>query len=185
MPACRSTPLGQKRPARLATTRRLKLHYPPGTQFRHPSRNARPAKTIMSRRSKTVTCKPCNEGFQKDDDYFWLNTSLREPHHGDHEHATDAAQRALQRPNRPAATGARQALLDNTERTPVYTTMGLYAGTRLAYNTDLDRLSKTANRIITGLYYHTTKKDSSRHTPPRAEHSTGSPPTTTTTYRHS
>ncbi len=103
-------------------------------------------------------CKPCNEGFQKDDDYFWLNISLREPHHGDHEHATDAAQRALQHLNRPAATGARQALLDNTERTPVYTTMGLYAGTRLAYNTDLDRLSKTANRIITGLYYHTTKK---------------------------
>jgi hypothetical protein len=65
--------------------------------------------------------------------------------------ARDAALRSL---TKPTKIGFRQALLRATKDVAMHTASGIYTGQGMAYDVDLDRLSKVIERTTRGLYFH-------------------------------
>lgn len=101
---------------------------------------------------KVPSCRKCNGSASKDDEYFRLNVALRsdvfdEP---DVRAILPSIQRSLRRDN---ACGFRQAFLETIEQVEAATPGGIVIGKRLAYNVNLERLSRVPARIVRGLFW--------------------------------
>ena len=119
-------------------------HIPPKALFAKP----RPSNLITGR-----SCRKCNEGASKDDEYFRLMLSMRHDT-GDHpavKRILPSIYRSLQKPTKKGFT---QALFKSMGEFDIVSGGGIYLGAANAYNVDLGRLDRVAARITTGLFYH-------------------------------
>ena len=130
-------------------------HIPPKTLFPKP----RPANLITVR-----SCRSCNEGASKDDEYFRLVISMRHDS-GDHpavKKILPSIYRSLQKSNKK---GFQQALFNSMCDLDITSRGGISLGTAPGYDVDLHRLDRVAARITTGLYFHEigTRVPDNRH----------------------
>ena len=119
-------------------------HIPPKTLFPKP----RPSNLITVR-----SCRKCNEGASKDDEYFRLMISMRHDT-GDHpavKKILPSIYRSLQKPRKK---GFQQALFNSMGAMDVVSGAGVSLGTAQGYDVDLARLDRVAARLTTGLFYH-------------------------------
>jgi hypothetical protein len=117
-------------------------HVPPGCLFPRP----RPSDLVTVR-----SCRQCNAGFSKDDEYLKQIIILR---HDISEQPrvrplVDSLFRALKRPE---AKGYAALLYRNLSDVNLRTPAGLHLGTTGAYNVDLVRARRTLARITRGLF---------------------------------
>lgn len=119
-------------------------HVPPKALFPNP----RPSNLITVR-----SCRACNEGASKDDEYFRLVISMRHDT-GDHRAVTQVLPALYRSLQKPAKKGFQQALLNSIREMDIVTSGGIYCGTVSGYDVNLARLSRVATRITTGLFYH-------------------------------
>lgn len=98
------------------------------------------------------SCKRCNEGFQKDDTYFCLFLTLpaRARGHPDREKMLPNVLRSL---NRPQAVRLNRAVRRHIIPVEHVTSSGIYLGRRQLIGFDIDRIERTAVRIIKGLHF--------------------------------
>jgi hypothetical protein len=121
-------------------------HIPPRNLFPAP----RPSNLIT-----VPSCQSCNQGADKDDEYFRLVVLPREGV-ADHEQAArvwPAVRRALVKPRKQGLT---RRFLKSFARVRTVTLSGLHLGDRVAYEVDLPRLSRVAARIVRGLFFRET-----------------------------
>ena len=131
-----------------STERLTDDHIPPKTLFPRP----RPSNLITVR-----SCRKCNEGASKDDEYFRLVLSMRHDT-GDHSAVKQILPSIYRSLQRSAQKGFQQALFDSMSEVDILSTSGIYLGTADGYNVDLTRLDRVAARITTGLFYHEVGK---------------------------
>ena len=106
-------------------------------------------------RPKLITvpsCKSCNVGASKDDEYFRAMLSFHDTA-GDHPDARRVRDKVFRGLARPESTGLRSRIANATREVSVISTNGLFVGRRLAYDVDLIRLDRVVRRTLTGLYY--------------------------------
>jgi hypothetical protein len=120
-----------------------KDHVPPKLLFARP----RPANLIT-----VPSCRRCNSGFEKDDEYFRIVIGLRADV-GDHPAAQNIFPALVRSLNRPAQRGFARSVVAAVTSKPVSTDAGLYLGHAPAVTVDLERLRRTARRIVQGLYF--------------------------------
>lgn len=123
-------------------------HVPPKNLFPRP----RPNNLIT-----VAACKNCHTGTSKDDEYFRIKLCLRDDA-GNHSSARanwDSIFRSLKRDE---AAGLKKSFLSDLHNIHLYTPSGLYAGKGVAYDVDLERLRKVAERTIRGLYFAESKQ---------------------------
>jgi hypothetical protein len=98
-------------------------------------------------------CLECNKSFERDDEYFRDCAALeqRSSRHPDAERVMGQVLRGLQKPRR---RGYSQYFLSRVGTLQLRSAAGLYLGNRGGLNVDLERLGRTAARIVRGLYYH-------------------------------
>lgn len=96
-------------------------------------------------------CSDCNCAASLDDEYFRLNLALRDDigDEPDVREIVPAVMRSLQHVEAP---GFRQRFLSGLHQAAVTTPAGLFLGSRLAYDVDLDRMSRVPRRIVRGLF---------------------------------
>ncbi len=119
-------------------------HIPPKTLFPKP----RPSNLIT-----VPSCRSCNEGASRDDEYFRLVISMRHDT-GDHpavKAILPSIYRSLQKPSKK---GFQQAFFNSMGNLDLLSAGGIYLGTAPGYDVDLSRLDRVAARITTGLYFH-------------------------------
>jgi hypothetical protein len=119
-------------------------HIPPKTLFPKP----RPSNLITVR-----SCRKCNEGASKDDEYFRLVITMRYDT-GDHPAVQQILPSIYRSLEKPAKKGFQQALFNNMADMDIVSGGGIYLGTAHGYDVNLARLDRVAARIVTGLYYH-------------------------------
>lgn len=119
-------------------------HIPPKTLFPKP----RPSNLITVR-----SCRTCNEGASKDDEYFRLMISMRHDT-GDHPAVKQILPSIYRSLQKPAKKGFQQALFKSMKEMDVVSTGGIYLGTTQGYDVNFARLDRVALRITTGLFYH-------------------------------
>jgi len=117
-------------------------HIPPKSLFPKP----RPKNLIT-----VPSCFDFNSQFQKDDDYFWLNLSIRQEN-AKNDAACEAASRAIKNLSRPKAAGFQRSFLASLSNVAVHSPGGLYLGDRLAYQIEFARLNRIATRITKGMF---------------------------------
>lgn len=122
-------------------------HIPPKSLFNRP----RPTNLIT-----VWACHRCNQGFSKDEDYFWLTLASRAGTSPNPE-ADAASLRAIQRLSRPQAAGFRSSFLKTVQSVEVKTASGLYIGDTLAYDVSFARLNRVAAKITRGLFCSESK----------------------------
>jgi hypothetical protein len=127
-----------------STERLTDDHIPPKTLFPRP----RPFNLITVR-----SCRKCNEGASKDDEYFRLMLSMRHDT-GDQSAVKQILPSIYRSLQRSAQKGFQQAVFDSMNEVDILSTSGIYLGTADGYNVDLTRLDRVATRITTGLFYH-------------------------------
>lgn len=99
------------------------------------------------------SCRRCNEGASKDDEYFKTTLVLKDKSgsHPEAEAIRDSVLRALAL---PAKAPFAKRLLDAMEDVDLKTAAGLVVGRATALNVDLLRLDRVAERVARGLYWH-------------------------------
>lgn len=122
-------------------------HIPPRALFGKP-----PPNNLIT----VPACKECNSGASKDDEYFVSRLALRDEAYQNSD-ARDAMMRFVRSLEKPKQMGLRRAFTKSLFEVPQFTTSGLYIGKRGGVNVDLVRLSRVADRIVRGLYFHETK----------------------------
>jgi len=98
------------------------------------------------------SCKECNDGFSKDDEYFRTIISIAEDV-GDHpvvQQVLPIVNRSLTRKDFP---GLPKTILRNTEIVYRQGTSGLYEPAAL-YTMDRPRIERVISRVIQGLFFH-------------------------------
>lgn len=120
-----------------------KDHIPPKNLFAKP----RPNNLIT-----VPSCDTCNNGFQMDDDYFWMIMHTR-METGGHTELTKTKARFVASLNRKESARYRRAILNSMFSAELVTKSGLYVGTATAFRVNGDRLNRVANRIVKGLFY--------------------------------
>jgi hypothetical protein len=118
-------------------------HVPPKLLFPKP----RPSNLIS-----VPSCKTCNVGFSKDDEYIRIAVALR----GDlaeHPQAQGLFAPTIRGLNRPEQRGFVKTILSTVKQIPVHTKEGIFLGHAPAMIVDLERLRRTAERIVRGLYF--------------------------------
>ena len=106
---------------------------------------------------KVPSCKPCNNGASKDDEYFMVRLVLnREITHPE---ALAVRQTAIRALGRLKASGFRAEFLGTVEDEEVLTPAGLYTLRNVVtYKAKTERLSNVLRRVTLGLRYHETKQ---------------------------
>jgi hypothetical protein len=97
------------------------------------------------------SCKPCNNGASKDDEYFRLTIAFR--HDIDHPDALVARESAFRSLERPQARGLLTSFTRTIRQIELRTPSGLYLGTAGTYDVDSQRLCRVAQRTALGLFY--------------------------------
>lgn len=118
-------------------------HIPPKSLFAKP----RPSNLVV-----VPSCLACNEGASTDDEYFRLMLTLREDTaaHPDVQQILPAVFRSL---TKPTKMGFAHSLFQSIREANFVTSSGLFIGRRPAYDVDIARLDRVAQRIIKGLFY--------------------------------
>lgn len=119
-------------------------HVPPRNLFPQP----RPTDLIT-----VPCCSPCNERFEKDDEYLRLVTAIRSDI-GGHPDAREPLSAAMRSLHKPEKEGFRRAFLQGVKLVNAQTLAGIFLGRSMAYEVDSDRLNRTADRIVRGLFFH-------------------------------
>jgi hypothetical protein len=119
-------------------------HVPPKTLFPKP----RPSNLITVR-----SCRECNEGASKDDEYFRLMLSMRHDT-GDYPEVKKILPSIYRSLQKPAKKGFQQALFNSIGDMDIVSGGGIYLGTAQGYDVNLVRLDRVAARITLGLFYH-------------------------------
>ena len=119
-------------------------HIPPKSLFPKP----RPSNLITVR-----SCRQCNEGASKDDEYFRLMLSLRHDT-GDHPSVKQILPSIYRSLQKPAKKGFQQALFNSMKDMELVSRGGIYLGDAQSYDVNLVRLDRVAKRTTAGLYYH-------------------------------
>lgn len=99
------------------------------------------------------SCKPCNEGASKDDEYFKTVLVLKDKA-GNHPEALavrDSVFRGLAKPRKIRFT---RRLLAGVRDVSIRTEAGLHLGRSAAFDVDLTRLDRVVARVTRGLYWH-------------------------------
>lgn len=104
------------------------------------------------------SCKKCNEGFQKDEDFFrQFNAGF----------LMDRSQRAKELMENEIARSIKRKpalghqIFSQMRLVDAYTKSGLYVGKMIGYkvsNSDRDRINRIVTKIIQGLFYHEFKQ---------------------------
>lgn len=96
-------------------------------------------------------CGTCHEGFKLDDEYFRVALSIRAdlPEGQEAAFLREQTRRMLRD---PAARSFQAAIRAATTRVPVNSDTGVYLGETTAINLNPVRITKTAQRIVRGLY---------------------------------
>ncbi len=117
-------------------------HVPPNLLYPKP----RPSNLIS-----VPSCETCNGGFSMDDEYLRVAVALRSDlaKHPQVQWLFGPTIRGL---NRPQQRGFAKAILSAVKHVPVHTREGIYLGDAPALIVDLERLRRTAERIVRGLY---------------------------------
>jgi hypothetical protein len=118
-------------------------HVPPRTIFAKP----------YPPNLKTVpACRPCNEGFSKDDEYFkqWLTVPDLAKGHPDREGVVGSVVRSL---NRREAPGLRRMFQASTFPAERYSEAGIYMGEGKLISMDGKRIAATVERTTRGLFF--------------------------------
>jgi len=118
-------------------------HVPPRALFR-----ARPPEELIT----VLCCSACNKAASLDDEYFRLNLALRDDI-GQEPDIVEIIPAVLRSLERPEAPGLRTEFLQGVRNAAVTTPAGLFLGSRLAYNVDLDRLGRVPSRIVKAMFY--------------------------------
>lgn len=124
-----------------------KDHIPPKSIFSKP----RPTNLIT-----VPSCTEChgeNKQVSQDDEYFRLALTIREDtgQHPDVKQILSTVLRSLARPDK---LGFTRSLLHNIRPVNVFTPSGLFLGRKSAYDVNLARLDRVAERITKGLFFH-------------------------------
>jgi hypothetical protein len=119
-------------------------HIPPKNLFPKP----RPSNLIT-----VPSCRACNEGASKDDEYFRLMISMRHDT-GDHPAVRQILPTIYRSLQKPKKKGFQQSLFKNIDELNVFSKGGIYLGRSARYNVDLQRLNRVVERITKGLYFH-------------------------------
>ena len=99
------------------------------------------------------SCKLCNGGASKDDEYFKTMMVLKD-RAGSHPEAVairDSAFRGLAKPKKTRFT---RRILGSMRQVTLRTPAGLYVGKAPGIDVDLTRLDRVVERITRGLYWH-------------------------------
>jgi hypothetical protein len=126
-------------------------HVPPKNLF------GKPRPTLVT----VPSCKECNVGASKDDEYFGNMLALR--HDLDHPDAAAAFGAVMRSLERPQAGGLRTALLQGMREIELRGPSGLYLGNVGSYDVDVDRMDRVVRRTMLGLLYSETKQPLPRH----------------------
>lgn len=118
-------------------------HVPPKLLFPRP----RPSNLIT-----VPSCRSCNAGFETDDEYFRVAIALRREL-SDHPEAKGIFAPVIRGLNRPAQRGFARAIVAAVTSKPILTTSGLVVGHAPAMNVELERLRRTARRIVRALHF--------------------------------
>lgn len=121
-------------------------HVPPRGLFKEP----RPSDLIT-----VPACSRCNRSFSGDDDYF-LNLAL-EWRASESSDGKGIAAKRLRSMKRKEGRRAWTSFFTKVKAVEVYSPGGLYLAKSFEFALDSDRLVRTVNRIIRGLYFHVTK----------------------------
>ena len=119
-------------------------HIPPKSIF--PKQ--RPSNLITVR-----SCRTCNEGASKDDEYFRLMISMRHDT-GDHPAVKKILPTIYRSLQKSTKKGFQQALFNSMGDIDIVSAGGIYLGIAPGYDVDLRRLDRVAARITAGLYFH-------------------------------
>jgi hypothetical protein len=122
-------------------------HVPPKQMFLKP----RPKNLIT-----VPSCKHCNSGFSKDDEYFCNVTIIRKDvkAHPKVRHLNDKVARALVRRENERF---RQLLISQLEHVELTSPGGLYLGKTAVMHVQHPRICRISKRIIRGLFFHVFK----------------------------
>lgn len=120
-------------------------HVPPKLLYPKP----RPSNLIS-----VPSCATCNSGFSKDDEYIRIAVVLRSDL-AKHPQAKGLFAPTIRGLNRPQQRGFAQTIVSTVKHVPVHTTEGIFLGHAPAMIVDLERLRRTVERIVRGLYFHT------------------------------
>ena len=123
-------------------------HVPPKGIFPKP----RPDGLITVR-----SCKPCNGGASKDDEYFRMMLCLRDDV-GESPEAQKNWSSILHSLEREQAIGMRTALLKSIHPVQAMTWSGIYVGEMTGYHVNLDRINRVISRTVRGLYFLEQKR---------------------------
>jgi hypothetical protein len=122
-------------------------------------------------------CDACNTSFEKDDDYFLtLSMEWQASQTTDGNKVTQSRLRSMNRGN-GAGRGLWWPIFDTMQRVEILTPHGIYVGDTFSIRLKVERITKTINRTIRGLFHDVTKRmlpvgDSVRSVP--MEYFTGS-----------
>jgi len=96
-------------------------------------------------------CTTCHDSYKLDDEYFRVTLSIRDdlPEGPDAKFIRDQTRKTLRD---PAAQAFRDAIRASTRRIPRHTPSGIYIGHATALRIDASRVTRTAERIVRGLY---------------------------------
>jgi hypothetical protein len=122
-------------------------HVPPRNLFAKP----RPDNLI-----RVPSCKEChgqNKQVSQDDEYFRNMLAMREDIF-DHPDIKQILPRVLKSLARPDKVKSAKSIYRTMRKVDVRTRLGLYLGTKIAYNVNLARLDNVARRIVKGLFFH-------------------------------
>jgi len=137
-----------KRVARCAYCGRSRLttrdHVPPKGLFPPP----RPPDLIT-----VPICGRCNRGTPREDEYF-RNMVAMHVNAADHPAAQAVLPSIWRSLERPQARGLRTDLISHMQEVARMSPFGLYAGTMLRVDIDMNRIHAVAERITRGLFYH-------------------------------
>jgi hypothetical protein len=122
-------------------------HIPPKNLFAKP----RPNNLIV-----VPSCRSCNGSASDDDEYFRLMLTLCEDTyaHADVQQILPVVFRSLTKRNK---VGFSKSLFQSIRETNFMTSSGLFIGQRPAFDVDLARLDRVAQRTVKGLFYHERK----------------------------
>jgi len=100
---------------------------------------------------KVNACSICHDSYKLDDEYFRVTLSIRDdlPEGPDAQFLRDQTRKTLRN---PAAAAFREAIRAATLKVPRHSQSGIYLGHAMALKIDAVRVTRTAERIVRGLY---------------------------------
>lgn len=99
------------------------------------------------------SCKACNSGGSKDDEYFKTMMIMKDKA-GSHSEAAAIRDSVFRGLALPEKRGFKHHVLQSMLRLPMHSAAGVYLGHAAAFNVDLRRLNAVVERVTKGLYWH-------------------------------